>query len=201
MLRRGEDYPNPSLNCWPMVSPYIFRVQEFQVIQKKDEVVFLFMQDHQVRRVKLNAQHPAQVTPSWYGDSVGHYEGDTLVVDTVGYKLGPFPLVDQFGSPFSEALHVVERYRLVDYETAKAAQERNVRNQGSVATEQAAFVDENYKGSSMFKAFMILQNIDAGQVWNITFVTQQFKTINIKIDANTGSCVSHKMISLIQGQD
>jgi hypothetical protein len=32
----------------------------------------------------MNAPHPAQVTPSWYGDSVGHYEGDTLVVDTVG---------------------------------------------------------------------------------------------------------------------
>jgi hypothetical protein len=155
MLRRGEDYPNPSLNCYPMVSPYIFRVQEFQVIQKKDEVVFLFMQDHQVRRVKLNAQHLAQVTPSWYGDSVGHYEGDTLIVDTVGYKLGPFPIVDQFGSPFSEALHVVERYSLIDSDAAKAAQEGNVRNQGPVATEQAAFVDENYKGKGLHVQFTV----------------------------------------------
>src|SRR5712671_405437 len=149
MLRRGEDYPNPSLNCYPMASPYIFRVQEFAVIQKRDEVVFLFMQDHQVRRVKLNAQHPAKVTPSWYGDSIGHYEDDTLIVDTVGYKLGPFPLADQFGSPFSEALHVTERYHLIDYEAAKALQERNVRSEGAVATEQAAFVDENYKGKGL----------------------------------------------------
>src|SRR5579871_3526202 len=118
MLRSGADYPNPSLNCLPMVSPYIFRVQEFQIIQKKDEVVFLFMQDHQVRRVRMNAQHPVKLTPSWYGDSVGHYEGDTLVVDTVGTKLGPYPIVDQFGSPFTDALHVVERFQLIDYQVA-----------------------------------------------------------------------------------
>src|SRR5271170_3950957 len=40
--------------------------------------------DHQVRRVRMNQPHAAQVLPSWYGDSVGHYEGDTLVIDTVG---------------------------------------------------------------------------------------------------------------------
>src|SRR4029077_19487895 len=154
-LRRGEDYPNPSLNCYPMASPYIFRVQEFQVVPKKDELLFIFMQDHQIRRVKLNAQHPAKVTPSWWGDSVGHYEGNTLVVDTVGYKLGPIPIVDQFGSPFSDGLHVVERYSLVDYEVAKAAQDRNVREQGGVATEQAAFVDENYKGKGLKVEFTV----------------------------------------------
>ena len=155
MLRSGEDYPNPSLNCLPMVSPYIFRVQEMQVLQKKDEVVFLFMQDHQVRRVKLNQPHPAKVTPSWYGDSVGHYEGDTLVVDTIGYKLGPYPIVDMYGAPFSDALHVVERYTLIPYEQAKAAQERNIREAGAVATEQAAAVDENYKGMGLRVEFTV----------------------------------------------
>jgi hypothetical protein len=155
MLRSGVDYPNPSLNCYPMVSPYIFRVQEFQLIQKKDEVVLLFMQDHQVRRVRLNAQHPAKLTPSWYGDSVGHYEGDTLVVDTVGYKPGPVPVLDMYGAPFTEALHVVERYRLVDYAVAKAAQDKNIRDAGPVATEQAAFVDENYKGKGLQVQFTI----------------------------------------------
>jgi hypothetical protein len=155
MLRNGVDYPNPSLQCLPMVSPYIFRVQEFQLLQKKDEVVFLFMQDHQIRHVRLNQQHPANVTPSWYGDSVGHYENGTLVVDTVGYKLGPAPIVDMYGSPFSEALHVVERYRLIDYEVAKAAQERNIREAGPVATEQAAAVDENYKGRGLQVQFTV----------------------------------------------
>src|ERR1700687_2164376 len=64
MLRSGEDYPNPSLNCLPMVSPYVFRVQEMQVIQKKDEVLLLYMQDHQIRHVRLNGTHPAKITPS-----------------------------------------------------------------------------------------------------------------------------------------
>ena len=155
MLRSGVDYPNPSLQCLPMVTPYIFRVQEMAVLQKKDEVVFLYMQDHQIRRIHLNRQHPAHVTPSWYGDSIGHYEGDTLVVDTVGFKLGPAPIVDMYGSPFSEALHVVERYRLLDYEVAKAAQERNVRQAGPVATEQAASIDESYKGKGLQVQFTV----------------------------------------------
>jgi len=50
-------------------------------------------------QVRLNQPHPANVTPSWYGDSVGHYEGDTLVIDTVGIKIGPFSMVDMYGRP------------------------------------------------------------------------------------------------------
>ena len=73
----------------------------------------------------MNEPHPAKVTPSWYGDSVGHYEGDTLVIDTVGIKIGPFAMVDMYGTPFTDKLHVVERYRLVDYDEAKDAIERN----------------------------------------------------------------------------
>ncbi len=155
MLLGGEAYPNPSLDCWPMVAPYVFRVQEFQVIQRKDEIVFIFMQDHQVRRVRLNAAHPAELTPSWQGDSVGHFEGDTLVVDTIGHKTGPFPIIDMYASPFSEALHVVERYRLIPYEEAKEAQEKNIRDSGPVATEQAAFIDESYRGPGLQIQFTV----------------------------------------------
>ena len=45
---------------------------------------------------------------SWFGDSVGHYEGDTLVIDTVGIKTGPFTMVGQFGTPHTPALHVID---------------------------------------------------------------------------------------------
>jgi hypothetical protein len=69
--------------------------------------------------VRMNAAHPAHVMPSRYGDSVGHYEGDTLVINTVGIKIGLFAVIDMFGTPCTEALHVVERYRLIDYEDAK----------------------------------------------------------------------------------
>jgi hypothetical protein len=52
----------------------------------------------------MNVPHRAPVTPSWYGDSVGHYEGDTLVIDTVGVKIGPFAMVDFYGTPYTRRL-------------------------------------------------------------------------------------------------
>ena len=70
----------------------------------------LYLHDHEVRQVRLNQPHPVNVTPSWYGDSVGHYEGGALVIDTVGVKRGHYPMLDMYGTPFSDALHVVERY-------------------------------------------------------------------------------------------
>lgn len=155
MQRAGLDSPTPSNQCTPMVPPYAFRVQGMQVLQRKDEVIFLYMQDHQVRHVRLNAQHPAKPAPTWSGDSVGRFEGDTLVVDTVGFKVGRVAQIDQYGSPYSEQLHVVERYRLVDYEVARAAQERNVRANGGVATEQAAAIDPDYKGKGLQVQFTV----------------------------------------------
>jgi CheY-like chemotaxis protein len=65
-----------------------------QLLQRPDSITMLYDEDHEVRRVRMNQPHPAQVTPSWYGDSVGHYESDTLVIDTVGFKIGPFSAVD-----------------------------------------------------------------------------------------------------------
>ena len=98
-----------------------------QLVQTANQVVILYYRDHQVRHVRMNRSHPAQLTPSWQGDSVGHYEGDTLVIDTVGIKVGPYAMVDSYGTPHTEALHVVERYRLLDYEAAKEGMERDAR--------------------------------------------------------------------------
>jgi len=55
----------------------------------------------------MNAAHPA-ASRRLAGDSVGHYEGDTLVIDTVGQKVGRWSMMDLFGTPFSGSLHVVE---------------------------------------------------------------------------------------------
>jgi hypothetical protein len=116
---------------WPLPGgnpglPYIFWNMGMQMLQQPDKITILYDADHEVRRVRMNEPHPAQVTPSWYGNSVGHYEGDTLVIDTIGVKTGrPFAVVDWFGTPYTEALHVVERYRLLDYEAAKEALERS----------------------------------------------------------------------------
>ena len=105
-----------------------------QMLQQRDKIIFLYPNDHQVRYVRMNVPHRVPVTPSWYGDSVGHYEGDTLVIDTIGVKLGPFAMVDFYGTPYTQALHVVERYRLLDYEAAKEGLERDARENLRPAT-------------------------------------------------------------------
>jgi len=108
--------------------PYIFKHAAMQMLQLPDQIVMLFNENHEVRRVRTNEPHPAKVRPSWHGDAVGHYEGDTLVIDTVGIRTDrPFAMIDLFGTPYTEKLHVVERYRLVDYEDAKDAMQRGTK--------------------------------------------------------------------------
>jgi hypothetical protein len=65
-----------------------------------------------VRHVYLNVAHSPNLKPSWFGESVGYYEGDTLVVDTIGLNDKTF--VDNFRTPHTEKLHVVQRFQLVD---------------------------------------------------------------------------------------
>jgi hypothetical protein len=81
-------------------------------LQTPKEVTMIFDGDMQVRHVYMDVPHSANVKPSWYGESVGHYEGDTLVVDTVGQNTKT--VVDAYRTPHSDKLHVVERWRMVD---------------------------------------------------------------------------------------
>jgi hypothetical protein len=81
-------------------------------LQTPREVWIIFSGEQEVRRVYLDVAHTANPKPSWYGESVGHYEGDTLVVDTIGQDTRT--LVDPFRTPHTEKLHVVERWRMVD---------------------------------------------------------------------------------------
>src|SRR5712672_2670028 len=121
----GVTYSNPANQCWPEPVPFIFKHFGMQMLQQPHQITMIYSEDHEVRRVRMNQPHPAQVTPSWHGDSVGHYEGDTLVIDTVGTKTDrPFAMIDLYGTPYTKALHVVERYRLLEYEAAKGTLER-----------------------------------------------------------------------------
>ena len=154
----GVTYPTPANQCWPQPVPYILWTIGVQMLQQPDKITILYSNpDHEVRRVRMNQRHPAKLTPSWYGDSVGHYEGDTLVIDTVGIKSGrPFAMADVYGTPYSKALHVVERYRLVDDETAKAAEARTRKENLYIPVNDSGLaVDPGYKGKALQLQFTV----------------------------------------------
>jgi hypothetical protein len=148
----GIGYPTPRNQCWPGGVPFVFTTTGIQVLQQPDEITFLYFEDHEVRHVRMNQNHSANVTPSWYGDSVGHYEGDTLVIDTVGIRIGPYAMVDWYGTPHTPALHVVERYRLLDYERAKEGLERDAKENFQV---QQDTVNPNYRGKHLQLEFTV----------------------------------------------
>jgi len=95
----------PGFMAFGGFQPYFF-------IQTPKQVWMIFSGDQQVRRIYMDAPHTAGPKPSWYGESVGHYEGDTLVVDTVGLNDKTF--VDYYRTPHTEKMHVVERWKLID---------------------------------------------------------------------------------------
>jgi len=81
-------------------------------VQTPKEVWLIFSGDQQVRRIYLDVPHSENPRPSWYGESVGHYEGDTLVIDTIGQN--DKTVVDPYRTPHTEKLHVVEQWKMVD---------------------------------------------------------------------------------------
>jgi hypothetical protein len=112
----GKPVRSAKETCWPMGVPYILELNlRAEIVDDDNQIVFLYEQLMQQRFVRLNAAHPADLRPSWYGDSVGHWEADTLVVDTVG--LDKRTWVDGFGTPHTDKLHVVERYHLRNSDT------------------------------------------------------------------------------------
>jgi hypothetical protein len=158
---RGVTYPTPSNQCWPEPPPYIFWNPGMQMLQQPHQITILYDQGYQVRHVRMNEPHPARVIPSWYGDSVAHYESDTLVIDTVGIRSArPFAMVDMYGTPYTDALHVVERYRLLDYEAAKEGLERDAKenaNIGRPGTDSDAplRIDPDYRGKHLQLEFTV----------------------------------------------
>jgi hypothetical protein len=81
-------------------------------IQAEKSVVMVWQGDHQIRHIYLTDKHSTAPESSWFGESIGQYEGDTPVVDTVGFNRRTY--VDNFYTPHSERMHVVERYRMTD---------------------------------------------------------------------------------------
>jgi hypothetical protein len=105
----------PKERCWPIGVPgwLLYPVRPVRFLQTPTQVVMIWEEDHMVRHIYLTDRHSPDVKPSWFGESIGHYEnGDTLVVDTIGLNTRTY--VDSYRTPHTDQLHVVERYRIVD---------------------------------------------------------------------------------------
>ncbi len=105
----------PKERCWPIGVPgfLLYPVTPVYFLQTPKQVVMIWEEDHMARHVYLTDKHSPNVRPSWFGESIGHYEnGDTLVVDTIGLNTRTF--VDSYRTPHTEQLHVVERFRIVE---------------------------------------------------------------------------------------
>jgi len=84
VLANGLTFPTPHDQCRPEPTPYVLAVQfEMQMLQQKDHVTMTYLAGQQVRHIRLNGRHPARLSPTATGDSIGHYEGDSLVIDTL----------------------------------------------------------------------------------------------------------------------
>jgi hypothetical protein len=111
----GKPYVSAGASCWPggalsfILSPM---TRPMYIIQAPNVVAMIKTSFNDVRHIYLAERHSQNVKPSWYGESIGHYEGDTLVVDTIG--LNDRTRVDGFGTPHTTQLHVVERWHLTD---------------------------------------------------------------------------------------
>jgi hypothetical protein len=111
--REGRQIPTQQEECRASGVPGVLTLPApVQFLQMPKETVIVYQRDHQVRHIQMNVPHTNNPPLTWYGESIGHYEGDTLVIDTIGMKA--MSSVDIFGTPHTEALHVVERYRLID---------------------------------------------------------------------------------------
>ena len=109
----GKSHVEHQTLCLPSGVPEVLNLRDdMQMIRSPSgkEITMLYSRDSQVRHVYMDVPHSKHPAPTWYGDSVGHFEGDTLVIDTVG--LNDKTETDRFGTPHSEQIHVVERYRL-----------------------------------------------------------------------------------------
>jgi len=100
--------------CWMTGVPaYLLNpAQPTFILQEPKKITMMWQMDQQVRHIYMDVPHSANPKPSWYGESVGHWEGDTLVVDTIGQNTKTF--IDNYRTPHTDKLHVTERFHLIE---------------------------------------------------------------------------------------
>ena len=130
----GHGFPNAQDQCRAIAPPFSSAMQlGFEILPVKNgDLTIIYDNNHNVRYVRMNGTHPATLRPTPMGDSIGRWDGDTLVIDTVGIKTDKFLSVDRFGTPVSDQMHIVERYRLIDGATARAQIDAYEKREGTV---------------------------------------------------------------------
>src|SRR5258706_839163 len=115
LVLAGKPANPPHASCWPVGTPgFLLRpmTQAMYFVQTPKEVVMILSSKQEIRHVYLTDKHSRNIKPSWYGESIGRYDGDTLTVDTIGIDERTW--VDGFGTPHTKQLHVVERFHLIE---------------------------------------------------------------------------------------
>jgi hypothetical protein len=112
---RGPNDAGLTSDCMPLAGPQAFSVPyQFQIVESPHSVAILYGYPGTFRIIPTDGGlHPADPDPTWMGDSIGHWDGDTLVVDTVGFN----EKTEISGYRHTDALHIVERFRRADYNT------------------------------------------------------------------------------------
>jgi hypothetical protein len=100
--------------CWPGGVPgnLLWSSEPMYFIQAPKQVWMYWQRDQWVRRIVLTDQHSQHMKPSWYGDSIGHYENGELVIDTIGLAANKYSFIDDFRTPHTDKLHVVEHFKV-----------------------------------------------------------------------------------------
>jgi hypothetical protein len=116
-LGDGRAKMDPRRDCFPLGMPRdMYEPVPIEILQMPDQVVILLENDHIARHIFLDMpEHPKDLSPTWMGHSIGHWEGDTLVVDIVALRGETF--VDLFGHPHTPNMHLTERIKRVDSNT------------------------------------------------------------------------------------
>jgi len=107
---------DPNLACLPQGIPRMMFVPlPIEVFQVPGKVLIYGEAGNELRQIYLDRQHPADADETYNGDSIGKWDGNTLVVDTNGFN--DITWIDHVGLPHSTDLHVVERIHRVDHDT------------------------------------------------------------------------------------
>jgi hypothetical protein len=163
----GKGFPNAYDQCRLITPPSTFAMQlTFAMLPLKNgNIAIVYDQNMNFRHIRMNVAHPTNLVPSPMGNSVGHWEGDTLVVDTVGIQTDAFTAIDRFGTPQSEAMHIVERYRLIDGAVAKAQIDKFGTSEGTVGGDGPGAYVAGYNPDIRLKGLQLEVTMDDPKVF------------------------------------